>query len=77
MPPWWPKMELKNTCQTSQFFIAILHYLGAKIDYRSIILYCRVVFQYYAQKFQVNSTKIEGMMAIFVISPVTTILVYR
>ena len=29
------------------------------------------------KKFQVNWTKIEGVMAIFVISPVTTIIVYR
>ena len=51
MPPWWPKMELKNFfLQKLQFSIAILRYLEVEIDYRPFILYCRVVVEDYAQE---------------------------
>ena len=57
--------------------IAILRYLEAKFDYRYFIIFLRYGFKIMHKKFQVNSTKIEGVMAIFVISSITTIIVYR
>ena len=81
-------MELKKTFQMSQFSIAISRYLEAEINYRYfryLDIYFFYLFRYFVdwcfkimhKKFQVNSTKIEGVTAIFVISPVTTIIVYR
>ena len=40
----------KITFQMLQFSMAILCYLEAEIDYRPYILFCRVVFQDYAQE---------------------------
>ena len=50
IPPWWPKMKLKKTFQTLQFSITIVHNLEAEIDYRHVILFCKVLFQDYAQE---------------------------
>ena len=44
------KNGTKKTFQTSRFSIAISRYLEAEIDYRYFILFCRVVFQDYAQE---------------------------
>ena len=44
------KNETKKTFQTLQFSITILRYLEAEIDFRPFILFCRVVFQDYAQE---------------------------
>ena len=44
------KNGTKKTFKTLQFFIAILRYLEAEIDYGPFILFCRVVFQDYAQE---------------------------
>ena len=44
------KNGTKKTFQTLQFSIVILRYLEAEIDYRLFILFCRVVFQDYAQE---------------------------
>ena len=44
------KNGTKKTFQMLQFFITILRYLEAEIDYRLFILFCRVVFQDYAQE---------------------------
>ena len=68
------KNGAKITFEMLQFSMAILCYLGAEIDYRPFILF---YFKIMHKKFQVNSTKIEGMMAIFVISSITKIIVYR
>ena len=43
-------MKLKNTFQMSQFFIAILRYLEAEMDYRLLLLSYRLVSQDYARK---------------------------
>ena len=40
----------KKNDQTSQFSITILCYLEAVIDYRYFILFCRMLFQDYAQE---------------------------
>ena len=53
------KNRTKFFFQTLQFSTAILHHPQAEIDYSSFILLYT--------KFQVNLTKIEGVMAIFVI----------
>ena len=42
------KNGTKKTFQSVRFSITILRYLEAEIDYRSFILFCRVVFQDYA-----------------------------
>ena len=44
------KNGTKKTFQMLQFSMAILCYLEAEIDYRPYILFCRVVFQDYAQE---------------------------
>ena len=44
------KNGTKKTFQTSRFSIAISRYLEAEIDYKYFILFCRVVFQDYAQE---------------------------
>ena len=52
--------------------IVISHYLEAEIDYKSFILFCRVMSQDYAHDIWTN---IEGVTVIFVMLPITTILV--
>jgi len=71
------KNGTKKTFQTSQFLIAILPHLEAEFDYSPFLLFVEWCFKIMHKKFQVNLTKIEGVTAIFVISPVMTILVYR
>ena len=44
------KNGTKKTFQMLQFFITILHYLEAEIDYRPFILFGRVMFQDYGQE---------------------------
>ena len=70
---------LSSSCscsfQMSQFSIAILHYLETEIDYRPFILFCRVMSQDYAQEISGYYTKIEGVTVIFVMFPITIILV--
>ena len=66
-----------QTFQTLQFFITILCYLEAEIDYRPFILFEEWSFKIMHKKFEVNWIKIEGVMSIFVICPVKTILLYR
>ena len=70
-------MSGEQTIQTLKFFIAILRYLEAEIEYRPFILFVEWCSKIMHKKFQVNLTKIEGVTAIFLISPITTILVYR
>ena len=43
------KNRTKKSFQTSQFFIAIMGYIEAEIDYRPFLLFYRVVSQDYAQ----------------------------
>ena len=44
------KIRTKETYQTSRFFIMILHYLEADIDYRPFPFFYRVVCQNYTQQ---------------------------
>ena len=71
------KNGTKKTFQTSQFSVTILRYVEADIDYRSIILFIEWCFNIMHKNFKANLTKIKGVKAIFVISPIATILVNR
>ena len=44
------KKETKKNFLNVMIFIAILRYLETEIAYRPFLLFCRVVFQDYAQK---------------------------
>ena len=50
-------------------------YLEAQIDYMPLYLFVEWCLMIMHKKFQVNSTNMKGMTAIFVISPIMTILV--
>ena len=60
LPLWWPKFELKKTFRTLGFFIRILCYLEAEIDYRPFMIFYRMMSQDYAQKFSSQSNKNLG-----------------
>lgn len=61
----------------SQFFITISGYVEAEIDYRPFPLFCKDVFQDYAQEVSSHFDKNLRHEGDFVISPITKILVYR
>ena len=60
LPVWWPKLELKKHFRTLGFFIRILRYLEAEIDYRPFMIFYRMMSQDYAQKFSSQSNKNLG-----------------
>ena len=67
-PPWWWKIELNNPgwkLKIRVTLIAISRYLEAKFDYGYFILFYHYGSTILHKKFQVISSKIEGVMAIF------------